>query len=404
MEKKQKNILFIVLAIIVASIIIVLSISLIGGNGLFNNNNINNGGIVNNGGDNGGGTNDGGSNNGGGANGGVTNPPVMSTCPIWEDGVHRWGIVSHTKEYEATPATCEQASSYYISCSCGEKGTDIYPGEYAVHDYVNGFCKWCGDKEHSSYLSFYLTDDDLGYKVGKSKNATIDNPNMVIPRTYCGLPVVEIINDAFYGLKIERVEMLGNVKIIGQRAFRNCSSLVSVEIPETIEYLGYRAFAGCSNLKRNQKNGINYLGNSTNKYLCIENSYDDYLEEAIIDPNCRVIGEAAFSTAWIKKITFAQNGNLISLGQQCFEWCNSLTEVKIPSTVKYVADAVFVQCDNLEKLYIPSSVTKVGEGIVDYDHDTISRLTIYCEVAEKPDGWHEEWVTQNHRVNWNSRF
>jgi hypothetical protein len=40
------------------------------------------------------------------------------------------------------------------------------------------------------------------------------------------------------------------LKRIGMNAFRNCSDLSSINIPETVEYIGNQAFRGCSGLKK----------------------------------------------------------------------------------------------------------------------------------------------------------
>ena len=45
-------------------------------------------------------------------------------------------------------------------------------------------------------------------------------------------------------------DMSEGVRRIGMNSFRNCSSLMSISIPETVEYIGNQAFRECSKLKK----------------------------------------------------------------------------------------------------------------------------------------------------------
>ena len=51
--------------------------------------------------------------------------------------------------------------------------------------------------------------------------------------------------------------------------------------------------------------------------------------------------------------------NVTSIGQQAFSFCNGLTEVLIPNSVKTIKHEAFWCCSNLESIEIPNSVTSI---------------------------------------------
>ena len=51
-----------------------------------------------------------------------------------------------------------------------------------------------------------------------------------------------------------------------------------------------------------------------------------------------------------------------SLGRMCFEDCSSLTSIKIPSSVTSLGEYCFSGCSSLTSIIIPSSVTSLGEN------------------------------------------
>lgn len=54
---------------------------------------------------------------------------------------------------------------------------------------------------------------------------------------------------AFEGTKIYSLDFAKGIKIIGYRAFENCSNLSFAVIPDGVEYLGYDVFSSCKNLR-----------------------------------------------------------------------------------------------------------------------------------------------------------
>ena len=92
------------------------------------------------------------------------------------------------------------------------------------HNYENRVCVNCGDKLPSEGLKFEKIFVKEEYAVTGIGSCT--DRDIIIPAEYEGLPVTSI----------------------GEYAFRNCSSLTSVEVPDSVTSIGYEAFWYCSGL------------------------------------------------------------------------------------------------------------------------------------------------------------
>ena len=97
------------------------------------------------------------------------------------------------------------------------------------------------------------------------------------------------------------------VTSIGGDAFRNCSGLTSVTIPNSVTSIGNSAFSDCSGLTSVT------IGNS-----------------------------------------------VTSIGKYAFANCSGLTSVTIGSGVTSIGNAAFEECSGLTSVTIPNSVTSIG--------------------------------------------
>lgn len=173
---------------------------------------------------------------------------------------------------------------------------------------------------------------------------------------------------------VKSVKIPNNVKSIGKKAFMDCTSLKSIEIPNSVTSIGHVAFGSCKSLTYNVKDGLKYLGNKANPYLYLAGAESTSITTAIIDGNCRFIGNKAFGSCskltsvviprsvtnigWyafencssLKSVKFGDNGQLKTIGYQSFYNCSSLTNIGIPSTVKNIGSQAFYNCTSLESL------------------------------------------------------
>ena len=152
-------------------------------------------------------------------------------------------------------------------------------------------------------------------------------------------------------------------------AFRSCSELTSITIPDSVTSIGPDAFSGCGKLTYNVKENLKYLGNAQNPYLYLTGPTSTSIAEANIDKNCRFI--AMGMTQWDGRGAFYDCNKLTSItipdsvtsiGVGVFSGCSGLTNVTIPNSVTSIDFEAFYNCSGLTNVTIPNSVTSIGDS------------------------------------------
>jgi len=105
----------------------------------------------------------------------------------------------------------------------------------------------CRTEEEESPLADYLIVSpcaDGGYSVALNE-ACDDYPRrMEIPSDYAGTPIVEIAEGGFRGLSdLEEIVIADGIGAIRKDAFKDCTALVRVTLPDSLEVLEKRAQA-----------------------------------------------------------------------------------------------------------------------------------------------------------------
>ena len=144
-----------------------------------------------------------------------------------------------------------------------------------------------------------------------------------------------------------------SVTNIGDYAFRICSSLTSVTIPNSVTSIGYGAFAYCSSLTSVT------IGESVTSIGDDAFAYCTSLTSVTIPESVTSIGDQAF--AYCSSLTSVTIPNSVkSIGGSAFYGCSSLTSVTIPNSVTSIGYAAFSGCSSLTSVTIPNSVTSIG--------------------------------------------
>lgn len=140
--------------------------------------------------------------------------------------------------------------------------------------------------------------------------------------------VMSIDYAAFYECKaLTKVDIPLSVTSIGQGAFAGCSALSEVSIPSELSGIGIRAFYKCTSLP--SENHVRYA----DKWAV---DLDDTGQESYV----------------VREGTEGIAGGL-------FAECRQMTEVTIPSGVRFMGDKVFAGCHSLRKINLADSISDV---------------------------------------------
>ena len=145
-----------------------------------------------------------------------------------------------------------------------------------------------------------------------------------------------------------------SVTSIGGAAFRDCTGLTSVTIPNSVISIGGAAFVRCTGLtsvtigNSVTSIGLNAFGRCTG------------LTSVTIPNSVTSIGWGAFrDCTGLTSVTIPNS--VTSIGKEAFYGCSSLTSVTIPNSVTSIGDYAFYNCSGLTSVTIPNSVTSIGK-------------------------------------------
>lgn len=159
-----------------------------------------------------------------------------------------------------------------------------------------------------------------------------------------------------------------NVTAIGKRAFGNCTTLRTINIPSSVTSIGREAFCQCCNLKSiNIPNSVTSIGKfafyecSGLRTITISNSVTSF--ESYIFAKC----------SSLQNITIPSS--VTSIGIFAFQGCSSLRTITIPNSVTSIGSHAFQECSSLQTITIPNSVTSI-EAFTFYGCSSLQDITI----------------------------
>ncbi len=162
-----------------------------------------------------------------------------------------------------------------------------------------------------------------------------------------GTGVTDIYAYAFDGKVALKSIKLGDVRSIGEFAFRGCSALHSIVIPQSVTRLGEFAFADCVSLETlTFEEGSSLEGVPAGAfYGC------SALKSVLIPRSVKSLGDRAFyNCAQLKSVTFENNSALESVGNYAFYCAGKLESVVIPKNVATVGNYAFYNCSKMKEL------------------------------------------------------
>ena len=134
-----------------------------------------------------------------------------------------------------------------------------------------------------------------------------------------------------------------SVTSIGEEAFRDCSRLISVTIPNSVTNIEISAFRGCKGLT-----SIDVASDNPN-YSSIDGVLLNKGKTKLVVCPCG------------KQGAYTILNSVTNIGEGAFCACSSLTSVTIPNSVTSIEKLAFYDCSRLTSIEIPNSVTNIGE-------------------------------------------
>jgi len=165
--------------------------------------------------------------------------------------------------------------------------------------------------------------------------------------------VTSIGDSAFFASSLVSVEIPALVASIGSYAFYYCTSLASFEIPASVTSIGSNAFGICSSLV-----SITIPYSVTSIGSNVFNQCTGLVSVEIPTSVTR-IGGGAFSQC-ISLVSVEIPTSVASIGEYAFAYCTSLVSVTIPSSVTSIGVQAFAYCTSLVSVEIPTSVASIG--------------------------------------------
>ena len=236
-----------------------------------------------------------------------------------------------------------------------------------THKYIEGECE-CGKKAiPTEGLKYEISDDGTYYKVvGIEKNAnSIKNDELIIGGKYNSLPVKTIASKAFYNNQsFSHLIILEGVEVIGEKAFRYCENLKTVQIPKTVKKIDSDSFGNCSILEK--------------FIIDLENDTYSGLDNCLYSKDGKILIKYANGKT-TQNYTIPDCVEII--GVRAFDDCSYLTKLSISNNIKEIQDYAFVGCD-VKLLYLPSTIERITSYAM-YGFNGV----IYSDVKTKPTTW-----------------
>ncbi len=239
-------------------------------------------------------------------------------------------------------------------------------------------CAVCAGAETYGDLEYSVLDDgtvEITDYNGSAK--TVD-----IPEKINGKSVTSIGDCAFrYCTSLKSITIPNSVMEIGSSAFSGCSSLTSITILNSVTEIGVYAFKGCTSLTSiTIPNSVTNIGDSTfwgcssltAIYVAVDNKNYTSVNGVLFNKDkTALICYPAGKTDKSYNIT----NSVTSIGDYAFNGCSSLTSVTIPNSVTEIGGSAFVGCASLKSITMPNSVTSIGD-MVFYKCSSLTSITI----------------------------
>jgi len=210
---------------------------------------------------------------------------------------------------------------------------------------------------------------------------------------YSNLETVTFEQNEAAGSSSVSAQSTTGLKTIGDNAFKNCTNLRELILPNTVSNIGYYTILGCASLEEFVvPDGVTSF--DVRMYSCVSLKSFKIGKNVswIVDDTCifdnspslesltvhednttyHSAGNCIIKTATktlavgCKTSIIPTDGSVTALGSFAFYGCKSLINIKIPNTVTEIGSFVFNSCTSLTTMEMPDTITTIGTGAFSY--------------------------------------
>ena len=210
--------------------------------------------------------------------------------------------------------------------------------------------------------------------------------------------------------EIIQLEIPDGVTEIKEYAFHNCGYITWATIPSSVERIGEYAFTECFELEGRVKNALTYLGNDAEPYLyLLRAEFKEVTNQVVIDKDCRLASPQAFegcnalvtkdesgaryigsennpymylvgkTSQYVERAII--NANCKFMGEKAFQYCSKLESMVVPEGIELIPNRAFQSCSALKSLTLPANAWYIGESAFD-GCQALTALTIPEKVTK----------------------
>ena len=279
----------------------------------------------------------------------------------------------------------------------------------------------CSDLKKAINYSNLILGRGWGYDVNVPADKIINAPNGSIEGDFLWSEAYGVNTLACYLGNTPELTLPADYKgesyVIGEGAFKDCSTLTSITIPNSVTSIGNSAFNGCTSLKsvrfedgesslslgyNDEYHGLFYYCPLKTLYLGRNLSYDSGLSygyspfynkrltSVTIGNSVTRIGNYAFYYCSLANIEIPNS--VTSIGDYAFSDC-PLANIEIPNSVKHIGEKAFYSCTGLKSVTLGANVASIGSGAFDYC-SSLKKIINYSKLTLIKGQWDNGGVAQ----------